>query len=227
MKNTLYWDFFVPIIILCVLTVVFRLTNLDLRILDLFFTPDRGWFLQSAEPWDVLYDYGTYPAFLTVIAALLVFGAGFLIKRLSAFRRIALFLILLMVLGPGLAINGIKSQWGRPRPREIQYFDGNQRFRPVWNKGEPGDYASFPSGHAGMGYYLMAPFFVLRKSSRRWAYLFLFVGIGYGSLIGFARMVQGAHFPSDIVWSGGLVYLTGLILSYAFQFQKGNHFCRN
>jgi lipid A 4'-phosphatase len=227
MKKTVYRDFFVPAIILCVLTAVFRLTNLDLHILDLFFTRERGWFLQSQEPWDFLYDYGAYPAFLMVIAALLVFGSGFLSKRLSPLRRIALFLVLMMLLGPGLAVNGIKSQWGRPRPREIRHFDGDQKFRPVWNKGEPGDYASFPSGHAAMGYYLVAPFFVLRKRRRRWAYLFLILGIGYGSLIGFARMVQGAHFPSDIVWSGGLVYLTGLILSYAFQFQKGIHFCRD
>jgi lipid A 4'-phosphatase len=227
MKKTVYRDFFIPAIILCLLTVVFRLTNLDLHILDLFFTRDRGWFLQSQEPWDFLYDYGAYPAFLMVIAALLVFGASFLSKRLSPLRRIALFLVLLMLLGPGLAVNGIKSQWGRPRPREIQYFDGNQKFRPVWNKGEPGDYASFPSGHAAMGYYLMAPYFVLRERRRRWAYLWLIFGIGYGSLIGLARMVQGAHFPSDVVWSGGLVYVTGLILSYAFQFQKGSPICRD
>jgi lipid A 4'-phosphatase len=227
MKKTVLRDFLVPVIILCVLTAVFRLTDLDLRIQDLFFTRDRGWFLHGQAPWNFLYDYAAYPAFLTVIAALLVFFAGFLIKRLAPLRRIALFLVLMMMLGPGLAVNGIKSQWGRPRPREIQHFDGDQKFRPVWNKGEPGDYASFPSGHAGTGYYLMAPFFVLRKRSRRWAYAFLIFGIGFGSLVGFARMVQGAHFPSDIVWAGGLVYLTGLILSYAFRFQKGPHFCRD
>lgn len=227
MKRSVYGDFIVPTTILFLLTVVFRLTELDLRIQEFFFSPVRGWFLQSQEPWDFLYDYGSAPAVVMVLAALLVFLAGFPIKRLAPFRRVALFLILMMALGPGLAVNGIKSQWGRPRPREIQHFDGNQKFKPVWNKGDPGDYASFPSGHAGMGYYLMAPFFILRKSCRRWAYFFLVVGIAYGSLIGFARMVQGGHFPSDIVWSGGLVYLIGLVLSYAFQFQKGIHYCRD
>ena len=29
--------------------------------------------------------------------------------------------------------------------------------------------------------------------------------------------MQGRHFPSDVIWSGGAVYLCGLILSYLFR----------
>jgi membrane-associated phospholipid phosphatase len=39
------------------------------------------------------------------------------------------------------------------------------------------------------------------------------LGIAAGSAIGFARVTQGAHFPSDVLWSGGMVYLSGLFLT--------------
>jgi membrane-associated PAP2 superfamily phosphatase len=33
-------------------------------------------------------------------------------------------------------------------------------------------------------------------------------------------MVQGAHFASDVLWSGGFTYLTGLLLYYALRLDK-------
>ena len=38
--------------------------------------------------------------------------------------------------------------------------------------------------------------------------------------MGTARVVQGGHFPSDVVWAGGFTYLTGLGLSYFFRFDN-------
>jgi membrane-associated PAP2 superfamily phosphatase len=31
--------------------------------------------------------------------------------------------------------------------------------------------------------------------------------------VGAARVLQGAHFVSDVVWSAGVVYITALVLS--------------
>jgi hypothetical protein len=33
-------------------------------------------------------------------------------------------------------------------------------------------------------------------------------------------MAQGGHFATDVLWGGGLTYLTGLMLSYVFRFDK-------
>jgi membrane-associated PAP2 superfamily phosphatase len=46
---------------------------------------------------------------------------------------------------------------------------------------------------------------------------FLALGIGYGAFIGLVRMIQGAHFLSDILWSLGFVYLSALALFYAMR----------
>ncbi len=68
-----------------------------------------------------------------------------------------------------------------------------------------------------MGFFLMTPFFIFRKRARRRAVAFLTLGIGCGLLIGLGRMIQGGHFASDVMWSGGFVYFCGLGLAYALR----------
>jgi len=38
--------------------------------------------------------------------------------------------------------------------------------------------------------------------------------------MGVARMVQGGHFPSDVLWAGGMVYLVGLSLYYLLRLDQ-------
>jgi lipid A 4'-phosphatase len=168
-----------------------------------------------------LYDFGNIPALLLSIAGFLAFVLSFISKNLLPWRRIGLFLVTFMILGPGLLINvAIKDLWNRPRPADIVDFGGEGQFRHVWEKGPPGQDKSFPSGHAAAGFFLFSPFFILRKSSRRWAVFFLCLGISYGMLMGFGRMVQGGHFLTDVIWAGALTYLTGLILYHIFGFDR-------
>jgi membrane-associated PAP2 superfamily phosphatase len=67
-----------------------------------------------------------------------------------------------------------------------------------------------------MGFFLMGPAFLLYRRRPRWAWFFLLLGMAGGGLLGLARVAQGQHFPSDVLWSGGLVYLSGLFLGYLF-----------
>ena len=66
-----------------------------------------------------------------------------------------------------------------------------------------------------MGFFLMSLAFVLQRRRPRWAAFFLALGLSAGTLLGVARIVQGKHFPSDVIWSCGLVYFTGVALYYA------------
>ncbi|MFH1755629.1 MAG: phosphatase PAP2 family protein, partial [Candidatus Latescibacterota bacterium] len=125
------------------------------------------------------------------------------------------FLVLVMIVGPGLIVNSVfKQNWGRPRPRDLVEFSGGKPYVMVWDKRSPDGGNSFASGHASTGFYLFTPFFFLRRRSKYWALFFLASGLGYGSLIGLARIIQGAHFLSDVVWAGGFVYLSGLAFFY-------------
>ena len=68
MKKTLIKDFGIPLLILIVITLIFRLTNLDINLQKYFYDPAKGWFLPHTSPiWNFLYNYGTYPALLLIL----------------------------------------------------------------------------------------------------------------------------------------------------------------
>jgi len=208
-------DFLLVLALLAGATALISATGLDLALESRFYLAGKGWQLTDLNPWYGLYHYGILPAYLLCGAALALLVAGYFRAAAARWRKSALFLVLLMALGPGLLVNTVfKDHWGRPRPRQMQAFGGDRQFHEVWERGEGRAGRSFPSGHASAAFYLMAPYFVLRARNRYRARLVLLAGVSYGVLMGVARMVQGGHFPSDVLWAGGIVYLVGLSLYY-------------
>ncbi len=187
---------------------------LDLTLSALFYAeqPTPAWYLKDAMPWGWFYTYGELPACMMAIGAFLVLLGSLRRAAWRQYRRSCLLLVLAVALGPGLLVNGLlKPFWGRPRPRHIEQFAGTQAYRPWWQPGGPGAGESFPSGHAAMGYVLLAGAVLVSGGRRVWlGRLALGGALAYGTLVGIARVVQGGHFASDVVWSGLLMYLTVL-----------------
>lgn len=234
-KQILLFDIVLPFTILAGFTLIFFITEIDLMLQRLFFIPGKGWIYADHPLCRLLYDYGPLPALLFSIVCLLAFIGSYLkhehisyrkafmssFEFISSYRRIFLFFVLLMIIGPGLVVNSVfKQHWGRPRPRSVVQFEGTQEFLRVWQKGKSGEGSSFPSGHASMGFFLLSPYFLLRHRSKKWAGAFLCLGMGYGMLIGVARMMQGGHFASDVFWAGGMVYLSAVGLFYALRLDR-------
>lgn len=195
-------------------TAVIAAMGWDLQLAQRFYVPGAGFPTGNLQPWRALYRFGEWPAFLMGGTALIVAVAGFFRPRLAQYRPDAFFLFLLLALGPGLLANTVfKDHWGRPRPRQLEQFGGHMAFHQPWQPGPAPANASFPAGHPTVAFYMSAPFFVLRKGRRRQAHCWLWGGIAYGVLMGAARIVQGGHFLSDVVWSAGFVYLTALVLA--------------
>ncbi|HID96690.1 MAG TPA: phosphatase PAP2 family protein [Thermodesulfobacteriaceae bacterium] len=222
MKRTGLFVIWIPLLLLIGGTLVFRLTCLDLVISNFFYHAENSAFFVAWEPWFSIYRYGIIPAYAMAVFGLVLLAGGCLAERLKKYRKIGLFLLVFLIVGSVFLVNGIfKEHWGRPRPAEIQQFNGEKPFLPVLHKGTSGEGSSFPSGHASAGYCLSAPFFFLwPRGSRKWAFFFLAFGIFYGTLMGYGRIVQGGHFASDILWSAGIVYFTGLVLHYLFGFHR-------
>jgi|APFre7841882630_1041343.scaffolds.fasta_scaffold01602_6 membrane-associated PAP2 superfamily phosphatase len=215
-NRRLILDFLIPCLVLVIMTMLLVITEADIRIERLFYQPEGGFVHWKDNPWYFLYQYGELPGIVMGGAAVVVFLAGFYSAGAHRYRKLALYFILLLALGPGLIVNYIfKDYWGRPRPNQVDVFGGDKKYQQVWQTGIAGEGKSFPSGHAAIAFYLFSPFLALRRFSARWALFFLMLGIAYGLLMGLTRMVQGGHFPSDVLWAGGIVYLTGLILYYA------------
>jgi membrane-associated PAP2 superfamily phosphatase len=208
------WTTVIPLAVLLVLTAMFHWTAVDVNVSRLFYgRPHDAWPRQNAEPWMALYHYGPFPGLLLGCGGAGLALVSLLWERWKPWRSTGLFLAAALALGPGLIVNGIvKPQWGRPRPAQIRAFGGDKEFVGVWGFGAPGVSKSFPSGHASMGFYLMAPAFLLYPRRPRWATAFLISGLLGGGLLGLARIAQGQHFLSDVIWSGGLVYFSCLLV---------------
>jgi membrane-associated PAP2 superfamily phosphatase len=216
--RTLAWPVLLPLTLLLALTLVFRLSDADLLICRLSYQgPQNPW--PWAHVWicDWIYSYGTLPGLALGIGGLTIAVASLIWSRLRPYRKYGWFLAAVLALGPGLLVNGIlKPQWGRPRPHQTVAFGGEHAFVGVWGMSPSSLGKSFPSGHASMGFYLIAPAFFLYRRRRRLAQAFILMGLIGGLALGVTRILQGSHFPSDVLWSAGFVYLTSLGLAAAF-----------
>ncbi len=196
------------------ISALFHLLNLDLRIESLFYRPDQGWLWRHAQPWEALYRWGTIPGLLLTIGSLGALSASLATRRWTRFQNGLLVVALTAILGAGLLVNAVlKPYWGRPRPRQVQAFGGEWTYHALHQRGTPGQGESFPCGHCTMGFLFVSLFF-LRRQAPRVAIVGGGFGIIYGGLVGVARMVQGAHFPTDVIWALGLIWMTAVALHY-------------
>ena len=218
--RTALLDWTLPAVLLVVFTIPFWRSDLDVRVARHFYVPGEGWPVGAEPLWKFLKQYGVVPAWIIAGGSLIVWIASFFRPALRAARRGAMFLVFVMTIGPGVIVNDVfKEQWGRPRPRDLVEFGGTREYVAPLIKSPPEHGGSFASGHAATGFYLLTPYFLLR---RRWpwrAVAVFFGGLAYGALVGYARIAQGAHFLSDVLWALGIVYHTGVVLFYLFRLQ--------
>lgn len=208
-------DLLVPLLSLVVGTLFFWLNDADLA-WTAPYCAGGEWPFGEEGFWAALYYFGTLPALIAVAAAMLVLVAGFRKAGAARHRRRAVYLILLMGIGPGLLTNAIlKDNSGRPRPREVIELGGSERFEQILRIDPSSPGKSFPCGHATMGFFFIGGFYIFRRRNRALAFGMLAFGIVSGGLIGWARVVQGGHFPSDVLWAGGLIWLVAGLLARA------------
>ena len=129
--------------------------------------------------------------------------------------RRSLALGLVMLLGTGIVVNVVlKETWGRPRPAEVQTFGGAGTFVPALQpSNQCNSNCSFVSGHAATGFTLMALGLLGTPATRR---RWLRWGLAGGLFTGALRIAQGGHYLSDVLFSGALVWLVGLLLHEAW-----------
>ena len=146
----------------------------------------------------------TLPKVLGALAAVILglWVAGEALGRvfLAVSRRVALYLLLSLAIGPGVIVNLIlKDYWGRPRPSTILEFGGPHHYvRPMLMSNYCDHNCSFPSGHAALGFWAVSFALLVPPPWRRTA---LFAAFLAGSIVGFIRIGQGGHFLSDVVFS--------------------------
>ena len=205
-----------PILAAVVVTLFVNARGIDLELSRRFFNGStQSWAGKSPGLWMWLYNYGPLPGILLGVWGGIEATYGLIRRQESTRTRFGVFLLAGLILGPGLVVNGIlKQNVGRPRPRETLELGGTHAFVPVGKLGDIASNSSFTCGHASMGFYLMLPgFYFLKKRQSRLAAIWFCGGVLYGGLIGVARITQGGHYLTDVLWSGVIVYVLGVLLS--------------
>lgn len=186
--------------------------GIDIATSRLFFSPQEGFALRNTT-WVKLFYEGSP---LLVRAWIVILIAVALLSLWSRFRRLrrpALFLLAVILLGPGLIVTILKDHWDRARPVEIVQFGGTKQFTPAWVISDQcDDNCSFVSGHASGAFSLLALAWVFPRRRQFW----LIVGTLWGAHMGLVRIAQGGHFLSDVVFAGFVVYFSAALLARFF-----------
>jgi membrane-associated phospholipid phosphatase len=137
-----------------------------------------------------------------VVASLL----AWLVPGWRRFRRpmlgvslgwLLLALFSLVVLSEGLG----KQYFDRARPRETAALGGPMAYQPMFTRGQAFNGQSQVSSHAVAATLCAALYFFVFPYQRRLARVLWVVGLPFAVLVGYGRMVSGAHFLSDVLLS--------------------------
>ena len=206
------------IIISIILAIIFRcFPIIDLYVSSLFYNTESGFAYKDLLISDIFYRGVIYLANIIIISSLTLLVVKLILRDKLKFVKLRsiLFIVITLALGPGLLVNAIlKENVGRARPHYVTEFGSAQEFTPAFviaNECETN--CSFVSGHASFGFFLMSfAFLITNKRKRFVAWLLLLILASYTA---FSRVMDGAHFLSDIVFAGIFTYLT-IKLVYEF-----------
>jgi|KBSSwiStaDraftv2_1062776.scaffolds.fasta_scaffold109242_2 lipid A 4'-phosphatase len=148
---------------------------------------------------------------MAAVIGLYVYNRVFKGKLLNVDGRRTLFVILVLVIGPGLIVNvGFKDNFGRARPRNVVEFGGTKHFTPAFVMSRECDTnCSFSSGDAAGAFFTLT--LAMALSRRRAAFA---AALAAGVLVSFCRISSGAHFFSDTVTSFFVMLIVSDVLFY-------------
>ncbi len=176
--------------------------QIDLEVARFCYSPETGFYNNAF--FQFLYQYGELFGFAAGGAVGILFVFTFFFSKLKGLRAASCAMLLTFLVGVGgIAHEGFKEYWGRPRPSQVIEFGGNLPYKPFWKPNwHARDQKSFPSGHVIMGFYFLSLYFVAKrahlKNLSRAALLFSCL---LGGILMITRIAQGGHFVTDALFS--------------------------
>lgn len=195
--------------------------RIDIGAAALFFDDEGGFFLEQNPEFQFL-RRSVFLSTISIAVFSLVMVLAHPLRRQAVLwpTRIWAFSLTLVLLGPGLLVNGVlKAYWGRARPRQIEEFGGDSFFTPPFQiDGECLRNCSFVSGE-GAGATALALIVLLLAWNAPWRWLRPLSAVLAGLILVFGaglRVAMGGHFLSDVVLSILMVIVVAEILARLF-----------
>lgn len=102
-----------------------------------------------------------------------------------------------------LLVASLKLTWGRVRFRDLQPLAGD--FTPWYSPQGWTGHSSFPSGHAALGWLLLTASLIWPPGTPRYRWT-LALCLAWGSFVAASRVVIGAHYLSDVLFSTAFAF---------------------
>ena len=160
---------------------------------------------------DLIIDGGS------IFICVIVFLAITFHKDWRAYRKVSAIITILAVTNPLVFVQIVKILCGRIRFVDLAsgFTDYTPWFLPP---GPISDGRSFPSGHTAMGF-MFIPVLIVVKDYK-WAnpikISISILTLGWAVFVGLSRIVIGAHYASDVLFSGGMAIVITLLLYQKF-----------
>ena len=189
--------------------------SFDLFISSLFYKGDKQFVLQSYYTLTFFFRDVALPVLLFYILIFPFISKWMPIKKLyfkyEFSTKDLLFIWSAFTLNT-IVIYLLKNIWGRGRPGEVLQLGGGEYFTPWYQISDAcSENCSFVSGDAAVGFALVLLFFVSKNLN------FLYLSIVFGFVFGVVRIAEGAHFLSDVVFSGIIVFSLSLVFKTLFR----------
>jgi len=144
-------------------------------------------------------------------------------KDWKNYRTLAGIISLLAIINPLVLVQIIKLLWGRVRFRDLapSFVDYTPWILPQGITG----HQSFPSGHTAMSFMFLPLLIPLRKMylsnhcKQILALILIIVVIGWAIFVAASRVIVGAHYASDVLFSGGAACIITILL-YKWLYMK-------
>jgi membrane-associated phospholipid phosphatase len=142
-------------------------------------------------------------------------------KDWKNYRTLAGIISLLAIIYPLLFVQIFKILCGRVRFRNLEV--GFTNFTPWFLPPGPSlDHQSFPSGHTAMSWMFLPLLIAVKDREIKDPYRIVVtvLVIGWGLFVGLSRIVVGAHYASDVLFSTGMAAIVTILL-YKKSYLKG------
>ncbi|TKJ23990.1 MAG: hypothetical protein CEE43_02160 [Promethearchaeota archaeon Loki_b32] len=141
-------------------------------------------------------------------------------KDWKNYRTLAGIISLLAIINPLVLVQIIKLLWGRVRFRDLSlgFVDYTPWFLPQGITGNQ----SFPSGHTAMGWMFLPLLIIVkdRKNTDAVKILSSILILGWGLFVALSRIVVGAHYASDVLFSTGFAAVITILLYRKYYLNK-------
>ena len=132
-------------------------------------------------------------------------------EKMEKLKPIGQVAVLLTILAVFVTVWGIKVPWGRWTYRDMLEVGDLSLFTPWYIPQGNNGHHSFISGHTAMAF-LVLPIVLLFRENKKYYLVAWFLAVTWGILGAISRVAIGAHFPSDVLFGGGVTILWFMIL---------------